>query len=99
MPDRLLRPDSKYELQNIDKQQSHFFPDVTVIGDVRDREKLTEMELEKWYRMHPDWNINILRPMVIFGERNWGNVYNLLKQIFLIGWVCLEDMGLICWLS
>lgn len=154
-----------HELQNIDKQQSHFFPDVTVIGDVRDRERLTEllkgtdlvvllaaehrddvsplslyydvnvggmqntlaameangvkrmvftssvavyglnkinpneehpkdpfnhygkskwlaeMELEKWYRTHPDWNINILRPTVIFGERNRGNVYNLLRQI------------------
>ena len=154
----LLRPDGKYKLQNIDKQQSHFFPDVTVAGDVRDREKLTEllkgtdvvvllaaelslyydvnvggmqntlsameangvkrivftssvavyglnkknpdeeypkdpfnhygkskwlaeMELEKWYRTHPDWNISILRPTVIFGERNRGNVYNLLKQI------------------
>lgn len=31
----LLRPDGKYKLQNIDKQQSHFFPDVTVAGDVR----------------------------------------------------------------
>lgn len=42
---------------------------------------LAEMELEKWYREHPDWNINILRPTVIFGERNRGNVYNLLRQI------------------
>ena len=42
---------------------------------------LAEMELEKWYQMHPDWNVNILRPTVIFGERNRGNVYNLLKQI------------------
>lgn len=155
----------RIELQNIDKQQSHFFPGVTVIGDVRDREKLisllkgtdvvvllaaehrddvtpitkyydvnvtgmqntlaameangvkrivftssvavyglnkknpdeehpkdpfnhygkskwlAEMELEKWYKTHPDWNVNILRPTVIFGERNRGNVYNLLRQI------------------
>ena len=154
-----------YEIQNIDKQQSHFFPNITAIGDVRDKAKLmqllhgatvvvllaaehrddvtpitkyydvnvggmqnvlaameandvkhivftssvavyglnkenpneehlkdpfnhygkskwlAEMELEKWYRTHPDWNINILRPTVIFGERNRGNVYNLLKQI------------------
>ena len=42
---------------------------------------MAEMELEKWYKEHPDWNINILRPTVIFGERNRGNVYNLLKQI------------------
>ncbi len=160
----LLKEKNDY-LQNIDKQQSHFFPDLTVIGDVRDKERLTEllkgtdvvillaaehrddvspislyydvnvggmqntlaameangvkrivftssvavyglnkknpneehpkdpfnhygkskwlaeMELEKWYQTHPDWNINILRPTVIFGERNRGNVYNLLKQI------------------
>lgn len=160
----LLRKDN-FKILNIDKQQSHFFSDITVIGDVRDREKLVlllkgtdvivllaaehrddvtpitkyydvnvtgmqnvlaamevngikrivftssvavyglnkknpneehakdpfnhygkskwlaEMELEKWYQEHPDWNINILRPTVIFGERNRGNVYNLLKQI------------------
>lgn len=160
----LLHQDG-YGIQNIDKQQSHFFPNITVIGDVRDKEKMTEllkgtdvvillaaehrddvspitkyydvnvtgiqntlaamesngvkrivftssvavyglnkknpneehpkdpfnhygkskwlaeMELEKWYQAHPDWNINILRPTVIFGERNRGNVYNLLKQI------------------
>lgn len=40
-----------------------------------------EVVLQKWYKTHPDWNINIIRPTVIFGERNRGNVYNLLKQI------------------
>jgi nucleoside-diphosphate-sugar epimerase len=40
-----------------------------------------EQVLQEWYQLHPDWNINILRPTVIFGERNRGNVYNLLKQI------------------
>lgn len=152
-------------LQNIDKQQSHFFPNMTVIGDVRDKGRLTELLkgtdvvvllaaehkddispvslyydvnvegmrntleamasngvkrlvflssvavyglnkenpneeyskdpfnhygkskwqaeelLQEWYRIHGDWNINILRPTVIFGERNRGNVYNLLHQI------------------
>lgn len=160
----LLQQDGN-EILNIDKNQSHFFSKITTIGDVRDREQLTqllkdtdvvvllaaehrddvtpitkyydvnvtgmqntlaamkanhikriiftssvavyglnkknpneeypkdpfnhygkskwmaEMELEKWYKEHPDWNINILRPTVIFGERNRGNVYNLLKQI------------------
>lgn len=154
-----------YKIKNIDKQQSPFFPEITVIGDVRDKEHLmellkdtdvvvllaaehrddvspvtkyydvnvtgmqntlaameahgikhivftssvavyglnkenpaedhpmdpfnhygkskwlAEMELEKWYREHPDWKIHILRPTVIFGERNRGNVYNLLCQI------------------
>lgn len=160
-----LLKEEKMDLQNIDKQQSPFFPEITVIGDVRDKEKmlellrgtdvvvllaaehrddvtpiakyydvnvtgmqntlaameangvkrivftssvavyglnkknpdeehpkdpfnhygkskwLAEMELEKWYKAHPDWNINIVRPTVIFGERNRGNVYNLLRQI------------------
>lgn len=40
-----------------------------------------EEVLQKWHESHPDWNINIIRPTVIFGERNRGNVYNLLKQI------------------
>ena len=40
-----------------------------------------ELVLQKWYQTHSDWNINIIRPTVIFGERNRGNVYNLLRQI------------------
>lgn len=40
-----------------------------------------ERVAEDWFEKHPDWNINIVRPTVIFGERNRGNVYNLLKQI------------------
>lgn len=40
-----------------------------------------EKVLQEWYKTHLDWNVNILRPTVIFGERNRGNVYNLLKQI------------------
>lgn len=40
-----------------------------------------EQVLQCWYKTHPDWNINIIRPSVIFGEHNRGNVYNLLKQI------------------
>ena len=40
-----------------------------------------ECALQRWYTTHQDWNINILRPTVIFGEDNRGNVYNLLRQI------------------
>lgn len=40
-----------------------------------------ECVLQEWYETHQDWNINILRPTVIFGEGNRGNVYNLLRQI------------------
>ncbi len=155
----------KYTLRNIDKQQSHFFPHVTQLADVRDakalREKIAgsdvvvllaaehrddvspvslyydvnvggmknvleamlatgvrrlvftssvavyglnkenpdethpadpfnhygkskwqaEEVLQQWHAEHPDFNIGILRPTVIFGERNRGNVFNLLRQI------------------
>ena len=40
-----------------------------------------EKLLQAWAKKNPDVNVNILRPTVIFGERNRGNVYNLLKQI------------------
>ena len=155
----------KYNCKNIDLLPSHFFNDVTVIGDVREQEQMdkelkdadvvvllaaqhrddvspvslyydtnvhgmevtlkamekngvkriiffssvavyglnkknpnenhpvdpfnhygkskwqAEEVLKKWYESHPDWNIGIIRPTVVFGERNRGNVYNLLKQI------------------
>lgn len=161
----LLKPTGKYELKNIDLLPSHFFNDITEIGDVRDQklmdEKLqgadvvillaaqhrddvspvslyydvnvggmettlkamekngvkriiffssvavyglnkinpneehekdpfnhygkskwqAEQVLQEWAKTHKNWNINIVRPTVIFGERNRGNVYNLLKQI------------------
>lgn len=161
----LTKEPESFVCRNIDLQPSHFFNDITVIGDVRDQEAMdkdlrdsdvvillaaqhrddvspvslyydtnvkgmevtlrameknnvkriiffssvaiyglnknnpdenheadpfnhygkskwqAEEVLQKWYRTHPDWNIDIVRPTVIFGERNRGNVYNLLKQI------------------
>ncbi|MFN3740426.1 MAG: NAD-dependent epimerase/dehydratase family protein [Thermodesulfovibrionales bacterium] len=46
----------------------------------------TKWEAEKlyrhWYEESPDTRkLTIIRPTVVFGERNRGNVYNLLKQI------------------
>ena len=161
----LLNEDQNYVLKNIDLEHSHFFDDITVIGDVRDQAQMDEMlqgtdlvvllaakhrddvtpvslyydtnvggmrctlnamekngikrliffssvavyglnksdpnekhpadpfnhygkskweaeqVLQEWYKAHDDWNIDIVRPTVIFGERNRGNVYNLLNQI------------------
>lgn len=43
---------------------------------------LAEKEYEKWFQEDPQSrNLIILRPTVIFGEDNRGNVYNLLNQI------------------
>ncbi len=41
-----------------------------------------EEQLRQWYNKNPqEKSLSIVRPTVIFGERNRGNVYNLLKQI------------------
>ena len=40
-----------------------------------------ETLVQEWYKTHNDWNIDIIRPTVIFGERNRGNVYNLLNNL------------------
>lgn len=41
-----------------------------------------EKLIKSWYDKDPDSkSITIIRPTVIFGEKNRGNVYNLLKQI------------------
>lgn len=43
-----------------------------------------EEALREWYQKDPgNRSLTIIRPTVIFGERNRGNVYNLLKQIAL----------------
>lgn len=41
-----------------------------------------EKVIKAWYEKKPEnKSITVIRPTVIFGERNRGNVYNLLKQI------------------
>ena len=41
-----------------------------------------ELAIKEWYVNNPEGkSVTIIRPTVIFGERNRGNVYNLLKQI------------------
>lgn len=43
---------------------------------------LAEEVLREWYRRDPEnRSLIILRPTVVFGEQNRGNVYNLLNQI------------------
>lgn len=42
-----------------------------------------EYVIKKWFNKDPhNKSVTIIRPTVIFGERNRGNVYNLLKQIY-----------------
>tara|TARA_S200000501_G_scaffold38007_2_gene31286 strand:+ start:13513 stop:14496 length:984 start_codon:yes stop_codon:yes gene_type:complete len=50
-----------------------------------------ENEIKLWYKNNNDKSITIIRPTVVFGERNRGNVYNLLKQIVLKRFVMIGD--------
>lgn len=157
---------AEFDVTNFDKQQSHFYPEITVTGDVRNQEQLNhalagfetvvllaaehrddvsptslyydvnvqgtrnvlaameknnvkniiftssvavyglnkvnpdeshphdpfnhygkskwqaEEVLREWFnKASGERSLTIIRPTVIFGERNRGNVYNLLKQI------------------
>ena len=41
-----------------------------------------ELAIKKWFDQDPEnKSVTMIRPTVIFGEKNRGNVYNLLKQI------------------
>jgi nucleoside-diphosphate-sugar epimerase len=42
---------------------------------------LAEEKYRKWLVSDPKYSLTIIRPTVIFGEQNRGNVYNLLRQI------------------
>jgi len=42
---------------------------------------LAENKYREWLKKNPENNVVLIRPTVIFGEQNRGNVYNLLKQI------------------
>jgi nucleoside-diphosphate-sugar epimerase len=42
---------------------------------------LAEGKYREWLKKDPENSLTIIRPTVIFGEQNRGNVYNLLKQI------------------
>jgi nucleoside-diphosphate-sugar epimerase len=42
---------------------------------------LAEEKYRTWLKSNPDNSLTIIRPTVIFGEQNRGNVYNLLCQI------------------
>ena len=45
----------------------------------------TKLEAEKvfieWARSHSEFTLGIIRPAVVFGENNRGNVYNLINQV------------------
>ena len=56
--------------------------EINYFNDYGRTKYLAEQEYIKWYQENPvERSLTIIRPTVIFGEGNRGNVYNLLKQI------------------
>lgn len=68
-----------YGLNKSNPDENHFQDPFNHYG----KSKLeAEKVIQKWYKENPsEKSVFIVRPTVIFGERNRGNVYNLLKQI------------------
>ena len=68
-----------YGLNKINPNEDHLSDPFNHYG----KSKLeAEFLIKNWYENDPiKKSVTILRPTVIFGERNRGNVYNLLKQI------------------
>lgn len=72
---------SSVAVYGLDKENPNENAAIDPFNDYGKSKWQAEQVLHVWHRSHPDWNINVIRPTVIFGEGNRGNVYNLLKQI------------------
>ena len=68
-----------YGLNKVNPDESHIEDPFNHYGKSKwEAEKV----IRQWYATNPyGKSVSIIRPTVIFGERNRGNVYNLLKQI------------------
>uniref|UniRef100_UPI0040471CE3 NAD-dependent epimerase/dehydratase family protein n=1 Tax=Roseivirga sp. TaxID=1964215 RepID=UPI0040471CE3 len=68
-----------YGLNKTNPSEDHYQDPFNHYG--RSKWQAEEM-IREWYDLDPkDKSVTIIRPTVIFGERNRGNVYNLLRQI------------------
>ena len=68
-----------YGLNKTNPKESHFEDPFNHYGKSKWQ---AEQAIKNWYSEDPQRkSVTIIRPTVIFGERNRGNVYNLLKQI------------------
>ena len=68
-----------YGLNKVNPNEDHFQDPFNHYG--KSKWKAEEV-IKEWFDKKPEGkSVTIIRPTVIFGERNRGNVYNLLKQI------------------
>lgn len=68
-----------YGLNKVDPTENHLVDPFNHYGKSKwEAEKV----IKAWYDNEPDGkSVTIIRPTVVFGEKNRGNVYNLLRQI------------------
>ncbi len=55
--------------------------EINYFNDYGRTKYLAEGKYRDWLKTNPSNSVTIIRPTVIFGEQNRGNVYNLLRQI------------------
>tara|TARA_B110001450_G_scaffold247378_1_gene262373 strand:- start:1634 stop:2614 length:981 start_codon:yes stop_codon:yes gene_type:complete len=68
-----------YGLDKINPDESHKHDPFNHYGKSKYE---AELVINEWFNQNPkEKSVTIIRPTVIFGERNRGNVYNLLKQV------------------
>ncbi|MAD12572.1 MAG: UDP-N-acetylglucosamine 4-epimerase [Flavobacteriaceae bacterium] len=69
-----------YGLNKKNPDESH---KLEPFGDYGKSKYKAELLINEWYKTNPNKkSVTIIRPTVVFGERNRGNVYNLLKIIY-----------------
>ena len=79
---QLLRDTEQYNLQNIDLQPSHFFNDITTIGDVRDQSQMdallagTDMVILLAAQHRDD-----ISPVSLYYDTNVGGMEKTLKAM------------------
>ena len=70
------------KLKDVNAKIKQFFTHFDRDSDDEIEKWQAESVIKEWYDSDPEGKtVTIIRPTVIFGERNRGNVYNLLKQI------------------
>lgn len=73
---------SSVAVYGLDKDNPNEFHPVDPFNDYGQSKWEAEKLLQEWYQKDPEGrSLTIIRPTVIFGEHNRGNVYNLLRQI------------------
>lgn len=72
---------SSVAVYGLDLVDSHENSTLKPFNDYGKSKLQAEKVLTEWYKKEKNRSLSIIRPTVVFGERNRGNVYNLMKQV------------------